>query len=152
RGVRCTRRDGRGGDEAPAAELERGGLPPVAGRDRARARGGARGARGALTRPRAHRGRPATLARMSAPSPYGPPRARPPATGPGISSSGPAPRRGPHLGPIRITPVRVTLFVALLGGLAFLAWSTFDRDQLQVPLMATGFAICGIVFAVTAIL
>jgi heme A synthase len=61
-------------------------------------------------------------------------------------------RRGPHLGPVRITPVRVTLLVALLGGLGFLAWSVLVRDQLQVPMMATGFAICGIVFAVTAIL
>jgi heme A synthase len=61
-------------------------------------------------------------------------------------------RRGPHLGPVRITPVRVTLLVALLGGLGFLAWSVLVRDQLQVPMMATGFAVCGIVFAVTAVL
>jgi len=78
------------------------------------------------------------------------PQARPTSTG--QAGAGPGRRRGPHLGPIRITPIRVTLFVALIGGLAFLAYSTVDRDQLQVPLMATGFAICGIVFAVTAIL
>ena len=59
---------------------------------------------------------------------------------------------GPHLGPVRITPLRVTLAVALAGGLAFLLWSVFRRDQLQVPLMATGFAICGLVFAVAAVL
>jgi drug/metabolite transporter (DMT)-like permease len=64
----------------------------------------------------------------------------------------PEPRRGPHIGPIRITPVRVTLLVALVGGIAFLLYSTFIRDQLQVPLMATGFAICGLVFAAVAIL
>ena len=43
------------------------------------------------------------------------------------------------------------LFVALLGGLGFLAYATFVRDQLQVPLMATGFFVVGIVFAVMAI-
>ncbi len=59
---------------------------------------------------------------------------------------------GPHVGPVRVTPVRVTLLVALAGGLAFLAYATFVRDQLQVPLMATGLAICGLVFAATAVL
>jgi hypothetical protein len=48
--------------------------------------------------------------------------------------------------------MRVTLLVALAGGIAFLAYSTFVRDQLQVPLMATGFAVLGIVFAVVAVL
>jgi drug/metabolite transporter (DMT)-like permease len=61
-------------------------------------------------------------------------------------------RAGPHLGPVRITPLRVTLVVALLGGLVFLAYATFVRDQLQVPLMATGFAICGLVFGAVAVL
>jgi hypothetical protein len=61
-------------------------------------------------------------------------------------------RRGPHLGPIAITPLRVFLLIALVGGVAFLLWSVLVRDQLQVPMMATGFAICGIVFAVMAVL
>ncbi len=61
-------------------------------------------------------------------------------------------RTGPHVGPVRITPVRVTLLVALSGGLGFLAWSVLIRDQLQVPLMAAGLAICGLVFAATAVL
>lgn len=61
-------------------------------------------------------------------------------------------RSGPRVGPVRITPVRVTLGVALAGGLGFLAWSVFVRDQLQVPLMATGFAICGLVLVAVAAL
>jgi len=61
-------------------------------------------------------------------------------------------RTGPYIGPVRITPVRVTLLIALLGGSGFLAWSVLVRDQLQVPLMATGLAICGLVFAATAVL
>ncbi len=61
-------------------------------------------------------------------------------------------RAGPHLGRIRVTPLRVTLTVALVGGLVFLAYATFVRDQLQVPLMATGLAVCGLVFAAIAVL
>ena len=65
----------------------------------------------------------------------------------------PAPERqgrGPRIGPLRITPARVFLGLALLGGLGFLAYSLLLRDALQVPLMATGFAICGIVFGIAA--
>jgi len=61
-------------------------------------------------------------------------------------------RRGPHIGPIGISPLRVTLFIALLGGLGFLGYAVFVRDALQVPLMASGFAVIGLVFAVMAIL
>lgn len=61
-------------------------------------------------------------------------------------------RRGPHLGPIAITPLRVMLIVALLGGLGFLAYAVFVRDQLQVPLLASGFAVIGLVFATMAVL
>jgi hypothetical protein len=56
------------------------------------------------------------------------------------------------VGPVRVTAVRVMLLIALIGGLGFLAWSVLVRDQLQVPLMATGFAICGLVFAAVAVL
>jgi len=66
---------------------------------------------------------------------------------PGTPSRG---RSGPHLGPMRITPARVFLLVALVGGLGFLAYSIFFRDALQVPLMATGFAVVGIVFGIAA--
>jgi hypothetical protein len=66
----------------------------------------------------------------------------------------PAPRRRPglHLGPVAITPVRVILFIALVGGLAFLGYSLLVRDALQVPLMASGFAVIGLVFAAMAVL
>lgn len=63
--------------------------------------------------------------------------------------------RGPHLGPLRITPLRVTLGIALAGGLAFLAWSVLVRDAnqaFQVPMMATGFFVCGIVLAIVALM
>jgi hypothetical protein len=44
------------------------------------------------------------------------------------------------------------LVVALLGGLGFLAYSVLVRDQLQVPMMASGFAVIGLVFAAMAVL
>lgn len=44
----------------------------------------------------------------------------------------------------------MTLAVALAGGLAFLAWSIIVRDANQVPMMATGLAVCGIVLAAVA--
>ncbi|HEY5628285.1 MAG TPA: hypothetical protein VIR16_02130 [Candidatus Limnocylindrales bacterium] len=81
-------------------------------------------------------------------------RAKPRA--PRARADGPQSRaRGPHLGPLRITPLRVTLGIALAGGLAFLAWSVLVRDAnqaFQVPMMATGFFVCGIVLAVVALL
>lgn len=64
----------------------------------------------------------------------------------------PEPLAGPHLGRFRITPARASLGVALLLGLAFLAYSVLVRDALQVPLMATGFAICGLVFAAVSVM
>ena len=60
--------------------------------------------------------------------------------------------RGPHIGPIGLSPVRVMLLIALLGGLGFLAYAVLVRDQLQVPLMASGFAVIGLVFAAMAVL
>jgi hypothetical protein len=46
----------------------------------------------------------------------------------------------------------VILGIALLGGLAFLGYSVFVRDALQVPLMASGMAVVGLVFAAMALL
>lgn len=53
---------------------------------------------------------------------------------------------------MRITPARATLLIAFVGGLGFLAWSALARDKMQIPLMASGFAICGLVFAATAVM
>lgn len=62
------------------------------------------------------------------------------------------PRSGPHLGPFRVTPAKVVLVVAFAGGLGFLAYSIIVRDQLQIPLMASGFAIVGLVFGAAAVM
>ena len=61
-------------------------------------------------------------------------------------------RVGPHVGPVRVTPARVSLTLALGGGLGFLAYAIVVRDQLQVPLMASGFAITGLALAAVAVM
>ena len=91
--------------------------------------------------------RSTTERRRQASRPYkGPERRATPGPDRGATS------RGPHLGPVAITPLRVVLSVALLGGLGFLAYALVVRDQLQVPLMASGLAVIGLVFAAMAVL
>lgn len=81
-----------------------------------------------------------------------PDRSRPRPRDPQPREPRPEPLSGPHLGRLRITPARVTLAVAMLFGLAFLAYSVLVRDALQVPLMATGFALCAVVFAAVSVM
>lgn len=61
-------------------------------------------------------------------------------------------RSGPRLGPIAITPARVMLAVALLGALAFVAYAVLQvDDSAQIPMVAVGTAVLGIVFAAFAV-
>jgi hypothetical protein len=60
-------------------------------------------------------------------------------------------RVGPHLGPLRITPTRVTLLVALLGSVGFLVYASTVRDTSQIALLAAGALVLGIVFAALAV-
>ena len=59
--------------------------------------------------------------------------------------------RGPHLGPVRITPIRVVLAIALLGSLAYIAFAITVRDTSQIPMLASGAAVLGIVFSALAL-
>jgi hypothetical protein len=59
--------------------------------------------------------------------------------------------RGPHLGPLQITPIRVMLAVALVGSLAYLVFAITVRDASQIPMLASGAAVLGIVFAALAV-
>jgi chromate transport protein ChrA len=52
----------------------------------------------------------------------------------------------------RFTPVRVALAIALVGSILFLAFALTLRDSSQVPLLASGFAILGIVLVAIAFL
>lgn len=61
-------------------------------------------------------------------------------------------RSGLHLGPIRITPIRVILVVALLGSLAYIAYAILRvKDSAQIPMVTSGLAVLGIVFAAFSI-
>ena len=75
---------------------------------------------------------------------------------PGEQDSGPEVvvrrrRRGLHIGPLAITPTRVTLLLALIGSSAFLAYAITVRNVSQVPMLASGAAVLGIVFGALAI-
>ena len=72
---------------------------------------------------------------------------RPPAA-PAPAPAGPA---GPHLGPIPITATGVLIVVALVGSLLYLGYAFTVRDASQIPLLASGAVVLGIVFAAIAI-
>lgn len=59
--------------------------------------------------------------------------------------------RGPHIGWIRITPIRVVLAIALLGTLAYIVFAITVRDASQIPMLASGAAVLGIVFSALAV-
>jgi hypothetical protein len=59
--------------------------------------------------------------------------------------------RGPHLGPIRITPIRITLAIALVGSLLYVLYAITVRDASQIPMLASGAAVLGIVFSALAV-
>jgi len=61
----------------------------------------------------------------------------------------PRPRRG--IGLPRVTPTRIFLFVALAGSLAYLAWAITVRDPSQLPMLAAGAAVLGLVFTAIAL-
>ena len=63
----------------------------------------------------------------------------------------PGPARGAHLGPIPITVTGVLIVVALIGSLLYLAYAFTVRDASQIPLLASGAVVLGIVFGAIAI-
>lgn len=60
-------------------------------------------------------------------------------------------RPGVHLGPVRITATRVVLLLAVVGSVAYLAYALTIRDATQIPMLASGAAVLGIVFAAVAL-
>jgi hypothetical protein len=60
-------------------------------------------------------------------------------------------RVGPHVGPIRLTPARISLGIALGGALLLFAYALLRRDELQVPLLASSALVLGLVFAAFAV-
>ena len=60
------------------------------------------------------------------------------------------PRPGPHLGPIPITVTGVLILVALVLSLAYVGFAISVRDASQIPLLASGLVVLGIVFIAIA--
>jgi hypothetical protein len=58
---------------------------------------------------------------------------------------------GTHIGPIRVTPTRTIFIVALAGSILYLLYAITVRDASQIPLLASGAAVLGIVFAALAV-
>jgi hypothetical protein len=56
-----------------------------------------------------------------------------------------------HLGPIPITATSVLLVIALIASLAYLAYALTVRDASQIPLLASGAVVLGIVFGAIAV-
>jgi hypothetical protein len=56
-----------------------------------------------------------------------------------------------RLGPIPINPTGVLIAVALIGSLAFLAFTITVRDASQIPLLASGAVVLGLVFVAIAV-
>ena len=58
---------------------------------------------------------------------------------------------GPRLCRLRLTPTRVTMALALFGSTAFLLYAITVRDASQIPLLSSGAAVLGVVFAALAV-
>ncbi|HEY8438330.1 MAG TPA: hypothetical protein VIK65_06925 [Candidatus Limnocylindrales bacterium] len=58
---------------------------------------------------------------------------------------------GTRLGPIPITATGVLLTIGLIGSLAYLVYALTVRDPSQIPLLASGAVVLGIVFAAIAV-
>jgi hypothetical protein len=61
-------------------------------------------------------------------------------------------RDGLFIGPVRITPVRVFLLLALVGSVAYVAYAiAVVRDTNALPMLSSGAAVLGIVFLALAV-
>jgi len=57
---------------------------------------------------------------------------------------------GRHIGPVPVTATGVLIAVALLGSLAYMGFAVTVRDASQIPLLASGAVVLGLVFAAVA--
>ena len=63
----------------------------------------------------------------------------------------PPARRGPHIGPLRITPATVLVTIALIGSAAYILYVVTQVQDEQIPLLGAGFGVMGACFAVIAL-
>jgi hypothetical protein len=59
-------------------------------------------------------------------------------------------RTGVYVGPVRVTPTRTFLAVAMLGSLLYLVYAVSVRDASQIPALAAGALVLGLVFGMLA--
>jgi hypothetical protein len=62
------------------------------------------------------------------------------------------PATGPRIGPIPITATGVVFVIALIGSIIYLVYAITVRDASQIPLLASGAAVLGLVFGAFSIL
>jgi FtsH-binding integral membrane protein len=55
------------------------------------------------------------------------------------------------LGPIPITPTGILLLLAFVGSIAYLLYAITVRDASQIPLLASGAVVLGVVFVAIAV-
>jgi hypothetical protein len=58
---------------------------------------------------------------------------------------------GRRVGPIAITPTGILLVIAFVGSILYLLYAITVRDASQIPLLASGAAVLGIVFIAVAV-
>jgi FtsH-binding integral membrane protein len=56
-----------------------------------------------------------------------------------------------RLGPIPITPTGILLLLAFVGSIAYLLYAITVRDASQIPLLASGAVVLGVVFVAIAV-
>jgi FtsH-binding integral membrane protein len=73
----------------------------------------------------------------------GPPRHAVPARAPQTE--------GLHIGPLAVTPTGILLLVALIGSVGYLLYAITVREATQIPMLAAGAVVLGIVFVAVAV-
>lgn len=67
-------------------------------------------------------------------------------------SNGSRSRRGRFIGPVRVTPIRAVLAIAFVGSMGYIALAILTvRDTAQIPMVASGTAVLGLVFAALSV-
>ena len=59
---------------------------------------------------------------------------------------------GPRIGGIRVTPTRVILLIAIFGSVGFGLYTLTVRDATQIPLLAAGLTLLGLVFGLLTLM
>jgi MFS family permease len=79
-------------------------------------------------------------------------RSGPAAIGRPIVPDEPSPSPGGRrIGPVEITPTRVILGIAIVASILFAIYTLTVRDATQIPLLAAGAAVLGIVFTAVTV-